>query len=379
MKITAIHVWALTLPLNKPYWLSGGRLKFSELDSTFVRIDAEDGDRRISGFGEACPWGNSYLPAHAAGVRAGVQTLAPALLGMNALAPENINRRMDETLPGHPYAKAALDIACWDILGKFTNMPLWQCLGGASAAAVALNSSISTNAPQTMIEDIQHASAAGYRIHSAKIGGSDAATDIARINAIEPVRQQLGEKVTYDINRAWTPSVAVEVLNSVAARGWIEQPCETLAQCAQVAARVPQPIMLDECLHTAADFYEAHRLNAGEGCKLKPNRVGGITKARFLRDYAISIGWCMHIEDVGGSAFADTVAIHLAASTPETQRLASWLCHAHLAVDPVFGQGARNRPDNLGYAIPPSTPGVGVVPDETQLGTPVASYRSASP
>ena len=80
----------------------------------------------------------------------------------------------------------------------------------------------------------------------------------------------------------------------------------------------------------------------------------------------------MHIEDVGGSVLADTAAIHLAASTPDEYRMDSWLCHAHLAVDPVpAGQGARNIG---GFATPPSTPGLGVAPDLDLLGEPHARY-----
>lgn len=360
----------MPLPLAKPYALSGGRLKFERLDSTFVRVDTADG---TAGYGEACPWGHTYLPAHGGGVRAALELLAPALLGRDALALDDINRRMDDTLPGHLYAKAALDIACWDIFGKAAGLPLWRCLGAPAAQvaqAVALNSSISTGTPEEMIADIQTASAAGYRTHSAKIGGNDAAADIARINAIEAALPK-GERVTYDINRAWTPALAQEVLQSVAARGWVEQPCETIEQCAAVAARVPQPIMLDECLHTFDDHQRAHRLRAGAGWKLKPNRVGGLSKARFLRDFAMHIGWQMHIEEVGGSAFADTVAIHLAASTPAPYRLASWLCHPHLAVDPLHGAGARNQG---GFATPPDAPGIGIAPDENALGKPLAIY-----
>jgi L-alanine-DL-glutamate epimerase-like enolase superfamily enzyme len=79
----------------------------------------------------------------------------------------------------------------------------------------------------------------------------------------------------------------------------------------------------------------------------------------------------MHIEDLGGSALADTAAIHLAASTPDANRLASWLCHYHLSVDPVPGQGARNA---QGLATPPEVPGLGVAPDPERLGAPVALY-----
>lgn len=368
MRITRITIWQIELPLAKPYFLSGGRLRFDRLDSTILRIDTDDG---LSGWGEACPWGHSYLPAHGPGVRAGLEILAPAIIGTDPRSIDHINRLMDATLPGHGYVKSAVDIACWDIFGQAAEMPIWQCLGGSEATPVAVNSSISTGTAEEMLALIQAASANGYRVHSAKIGGSDTATDIARIEAISAALPA-GESVTFDINRAWQPATAIQVLNSVAARDWIEQPCETLDQCAHVAARVPQPIMLDECMHSFQDHLEAWRRNAANGVKVKPNRLGGLTRARQVRDFGLSVGWQMHIEDVGGTALADTAAIHLAASTPAANRLASWLCHYHLAVDPVAGQGARNRD---GFATPPSAPGLGVVPDIAALGAPARTYE----
>ena len=125
-------------------------------------------------------------------------------------------------------------------------------------------------------------------------------------------------------------------------------------------------------MHSFQDHLEAWRRNAANGVKVKPNRLGGLTRARQVRDFGLSVGWQMHIEDVGGTALADTAAIHLAASTPAANRLASWLCHYHLAVDPVAGQGARNRD---GFATPPSAPGLGVVPDIAALGEPARTYE----
>ncbi len=367
MKITRITVWQLDLPLSEPYWLSGGRLKFEQLDSTFIRVDTDEG---VSGWGEACPWGHTYLPAHGPGVRAGLQTLAPSVLGRDPCALEALNRAMDIALPGHPYVKSAIDMACWDILGKASGMPLWRLFGGDTPEAVPVNSSISTGTPEEMLALIRKASAKGYRVHSAKVGGSDTDADIARIEAISAGLPK-GEKVTFDVNRAWTPGVAIQVLNSVTARDWVEQPCETLEQCAHVAGRVANPIMLDECMHTFGDHLEAWRHRACEGVKVKPNRLGGLTRAKQVRDFGVSIGWQMHIEDLGGSALADTAAIHLASATPEANRLASWLCHYHLSVDPVPGQGARNID---GVAVPPDAPGHGIIPDEAMLGQVVAVY-----
>lgn len=371
MKITRLTVWAIDLPLSKPYWLSGGRLKFERLDSTFVRMDTDAG---ISGWGEGCPWGTTYLPAHGPGIRAGIATLAPAILGRDPRSLRALNDAMDVQLPGHLYVKSAIDMAAWDILGQSAGLPLWQLFGGTEAVPVPVNSSISTGTPDEMIALMREASAKGYRTHSAKLGGHDIATDIARIEAITAALPA-SEKVTYDINRAWTPGVAVQVLNSVAARDWVEQPCETLDQCAHVARRVQNPIMLDECLHSFQDHLEAWRLGACEGVKVKPNRVGGLTKALQIRDFGVSVGWQMHVEDLGGSALADTAAIHLASATPEANRLSSWLCHYHLSVDPVPGQGARNIG---GFATPPKAPGLGVVPDIARLGDPVAVHEVAA-
>ena len=368
MRISRISVWALDLPLTKPYWLSGGRLRFDALDTTFVRIDTDEG---VSGWGEGCPWGHTYLPAHGPGLRAALGLLAPALLGRDPRALDNMNRVMDEELPGHLYAKSPLDIACWDILGKAAGMPLWMLLGGGAAEGVGVNSSISTGAPEEMIALIEEARAAGYRTHSAKIGGDDPHTDIERIKAIEAALEP-HEFVTYDVNRAWTPGVALQVLNSVDMTSWVEQPCETMEECGYVAARVRQPVLLDECLHTFQDHLNAWKFGYCAGLKVKPNRLGGLTKARRVRDFSAAVGWRMHIEDVGGSALADTAAIHLAASTPKAVLMDSWLCHYHLAVDPCPGQGARNVG---GEATPPSAPGLGVTPDMNVLGEPVAVYE----
>ncbi|MEO0908913.1 MAG: mandelate racemase/muconate lactonizing enzyme family protein, partial [Pseudomonadota bacterium] len=346
---------------------SGGRLKFEKLDSTFVRIDTDEG---LHGWGEGCPWGNTYLPAHGPGIRAGIETLAPSLLGHDPRSLLHVNRVMDINLPGHPYVKSPIDMACWDILGKVSGMPLWQLMGGASAEPVLVNSSISTGTPEEMIDLIKEASAKGYKVHSAKVGGDDPQLDIHRIEGISSAMLP-GEKVTFDVNRAWTPGVAVQVLNSVSSNDWVEQPCETMEQCDHVAKRVSNPIMLDECMHTFDDHLEAWRLKACEGVKVKPNRVGGLTKAMQIRDFGVSIGWQMHIEDLGGSALADTAAIHLASSTPEANRLAAWLCHYHLSVDPVPGLGARNE---NGFATPPSVPGLGVEPALDMIGSPVAVY-----
>ena len=88
---------------------------FRSFDSTVVQIITNQG---ISGFGEICPLGPSYLPSYSEGVRVGIKKLSEILLGKDPSNINNINFLMDNALKGHPYVKSAVDIACWDILGK---------------------------------------------------------------------------------------------------------------------------------------------------------------------------------------------------------------------------------------------------------------------
>ena len=147
MKIGEIAVFQKTLPLTKPYYLSGGRLRFEALDSTLVRLTTDDG---VVGWGEACPWGNTYLPAFGGGVRAAAALLAPALLGRDPRRLDVINRVMDDVLPGHLYAKSPFDIACWDIFGQSARLPIADMIGGGGDAATVIVSSISTAASQDL-------------------------------------------------------------------------------------------------------------------------------------------------------------------------------------------------------------------------------------
>ena len=241
MKISGISMWQMELPLSEPYRLSGGWLLFERLDSTFVRVETDEG---LVGWGEGCPWGHTYLPAHGVGLRAALTILAPAVLGEDPCVPEALERLMDVALPGHQEAKSVINMACWDVFGQRASLPLWKLWGGAERQPVAVNSSISTGTPEEMIALIRRASAAGYRTHSAKIGGSDADADIERMEAIAAALPK-GEMVTFDVNRAWSPGTAVRVLNSVRSHDWIEQSCEILDQCAHVARRVKQPILLE--------------------------------------------------------------------------------------------------------------------------------------
>lgn len=367
MKVTGISVYRMILPLQHPYSLSGGRLHFDQLDTTLVCLQTDEG---VVGWGEGCPWGSTYLPAFAAGLRAGIEELAPVVLGANPLRHDDVNRLMDMALPGHPYVKSAFDIACYDIAGKAFGIPVADLLGGMIDEVVTVQSSIPTGAPDQMIRSIEMARARGYRVHSAKIGSS-VADDIARIDAIAGARVT-GESITFDANRAWRADEAIRVMHATeGVDAYFEEPCDTYVESLRVRRRTRQPILLDESMKSYQDVLRAVGDEACEGIGLKLNRVGGLTKARRIRDLCVESGLRMNIEETGGTALADTAAVHLAQSTPASHRKATWLCHEMLSTDPIVG-GARNAG---GTTSVPEAHGLGAHPDPSLIGDPVAVYR----
>src|SRR5277367_2604102 len=127
MKITRIRAYRVELPLREgSYKWSGGK-SVTVFDSTVVEVTTDAG---ITGWGEVCPLGPFYLPAYAAGVRAGILELGPHLIGHDPTQLKKLNGFMDAALQGHPYVKSGIDMACWDILGKVAGMPVCALMGG---------------------------------------------------------------------------------------------------------------------------------------------------------------------------------------------------------------------------------------------------------
>ena len=370
MKITRISVFQKDLNLSRPYSLSGGRLSFKRIDSTFVRIET---DENIHGWGEACPWGVTYLPAHGKGIRAVIDEIGHLLIGLDPRRSNHIDRTMDLALPGHLYGKAALDIACWDIRAKAANLSVVDALGGRFDESTPIASSVSTNAPEDMMVEIDRYRAMGYHVHSAKVG-ADVDMDIKRIRYMAE-HQNPGELIFYDVNRAWLPAEAIQVMNATSDLPiMFEQPCETLDQCAVVRTQTTQVISIDERLESFEDMLRIQGQRIGEVVNIKLNRVGGLTKAVKLRDFCLNTGIKMLTMDTGGTVLADTVVQHFAQSIPRESRLGTWLCHDLLdaAAEVAPGQGSRNQ---SGLTSAPDLIGIGVEPELALLGDPIAVYE----
>jgi L-alanine-DL-glutamate epimerase-like enolase superfamily enzyme len=368
MKITRISVYQVDLPLEHPYWLSGGRLKFACLDATFVKIETDAG---ITGWGEGTPWGHTYVPAHGPGIRAGIETMASFVVGLDPRRVLDVERAMDLALPGHLYAKSPIDMACWDIAGKAAGLPIADLMGGGSRTPRPIASSVGAKTIEETREVIQRYRDRGYVAHSVKIGG-DVERDVARVRDVESIRLP-GEIVLYDVNRGWTRQQALRVMQATEdLKVMYEQPGETLDDIAAIRPLHSAPVSVDESLVTLQDAARIARDGLAEVFGIKLNRVGGLTKAARMRDVALAHGIDMFVMATGGSVLADTEALHLAATIPDINCHAVWACQDMLTVDIADGRGPRNK---AGHLHLPEEPGLGVEPNEDQLGHPVAVYQ----
>jgi L-alanine-DL-glutamate epimerase-like enolase superfamily enzyme len=366
MKIRSIALYGLELPLATPQHLSRGR-KFELFHSTFVRIDTTEG---ITGWGEVCPWGSSYLPAFPGGVRSALMELAPQLIGQDPRRPDVLLRYMDSVLSGHIYAKAAIDFAIWDIIGKSVGRPIYELLGGKEDNPVPRMASLHLNSFDNMLAELEKRRRDGFRHFSIKVGnGVD--KDVGMIRQFTEQRRD-GEVFIFDANGGWSPFEAVRVMNAVGNLDTtFEQPCFTYEECLDVRGRTRQPISLDECMVEMRDFVRALSDRACELVSIKLARVGGLTRARAIRDLCLAFDVQLFIMCMAGTVINDTVGAHFAQTIPTNRFCGAWSCQDYITVDPAPGKGARSL---KGYMPPPDLPGLGVEPDLDLLGSPLAVF-----
>lgn len=366
MIITAIKVYRAELPLHE------GRYAWSEgkfvdtFDCTLVEIETDAG---LTGAGEVCPLGPFYLPAFGAGARAGIGELAPQLLGLDPTEIDSINRVMDSALLGHPYVKSAIDMACWDLLGQRAQLPVCHLLGGRFGEQVALYRAISQESPQEMAGKIGQYREQGYTKFQLKVGGL-ADEDIERVLAARDVLRR-GEVLIADANTGWLMHDAARVVDALAGVDvYIEQPCKTYEECLTIRKRTAKPFVLDENIDGLNTLLRAHADGAMDVINLKISKVGGLTKARQIRDLCVSLGIAMTIEDSWGGDVITAAIAHLAHSTPERLRFSATDFNSYVTVSTASGAPQRVN----GMMSASTAPGLGVTLNHDALGEPVAVY-----
>jgi L-alanine-DL-glutamate epimerase-like enolase superfamily enzyme len=363
VKITGIRAYKVALPLHEgSYNWSGGK-SVSVFDSTLVEVRTDAG---LTGWGEVCPLGPSYLPAYAAGARTGIAELGPHLLGEDPRQLGLLNRTMDAALKGHPYVKSAIDMACWDLLGQATGLPVTELLGGRFGPRVELYRAISQESPVRMAARVAQYRKQGYRKFQLKVGG-DVETDIERIRA---TRRKLrpGDVLVADANTGWLPHQALRVVRAVRDLDvYIEQPCATLEECLAVRRHTDHPFVLDEIIDSVEALLRAHAEGAMDVVNLKIGKLGGLTKARQLRDLCVGLGIAMTIEDSWGGDVTTAAIAHLAHSTPEELRFTATDFNSYVTLSTAVG--APKRRD--GQMAASTEPGLGVRPRAKLLGRPL--------
>ena len=360
-------MYRVDLPLHEGTYKWSGGNSVSVFDSTVVAVDTDAG---ITGWGEVCPLGPAYLPAYAAGARAGIAELAPQLIGADPTALGALNERMDAAMRGHPYVKSAIDMACWDILGKAANLPVATLMGGHVGEDFALYRAISQDTPDAMAARIAQYRSEGYTKFQLKVGG-DADTDIARIRAAAS-KLKPGDVLIADANTGWTQHVAMRVVDAVRdVDVYIEQPCLTYEQCLSVRRHTDRPFVLDEVVDGIEMVVRGAADQAMDVINLKISKVGGLTKARQIRDLCVSLGIAMTIEDTWGGDIITAAIAHLAHSTPERFRFSATDFNSYVTV--AFADGAPQR--KHGRLAASREPGLGVRPRMDVLGKPVGRWE----
>jgi L-alanine-DL-glutamate epimerase-like enolase superfamily enzyme len=367
MKITGIRAYRVELPLHEGSYKWSGGNSVTVFDSTVVEIATDAG---LTGYGEICPLGPAYLPAYAEGARTGIKEIGPKLLGLDPRDLGILNRRMDAALRGHPYVKSAIDVACWDILGKACDLPVVTLLGGRHGETFRLYRAISQEAPAEMAKRVGQYRGEGYSKFQLKVGG-DADTDIERIQACA-AQLQRGDVLIADANTGWLMHQAARVVDAVKDIDvYIEQPCMSYEECLTIRRRTARPFILDEVIDSLGAVLKGYQDHAMDAINVKISKVGGLTRAREIRDLCVSLGIAMIIEDTWGGDIATTAIAHLAHSTPPELLFAATDFNSY--VTRSIAEGAVRRKD--GKAAAPAGPGLGVTPRLEVLGKPVLEVR----
>jgi cis-L-3-hydroxyproline dehydratase len=339
VKIARIVAYRVELPLVEgSYKWSGGK-SVSVFDSTIVGVETECG---LIGYGEVCPLGPFYLPAYAEGVRAGLKELGPHLIGFDPRELGKLNHRMDAALKGHPYVKSGIDIACWDILGKATGLPVCTLMGGRFGESVRLYRAISQQPPDEMARNVAEYRAEGYTRFQLKVGG-DPDQDIERIRQVRAILQPT-DRLVADANTGWTQHEAMRVVRAVRDIDvYIEQPCLTYEECLAVRRNTDHPFVLDENVDGLDMLLRAKADLAMDVVNLKISKLGGLTKTKQVRDLCVSMGIAMTLEDSWGGDVTTAAIAHLAHSTPEEFRFTSTDFNSYVTVSNADGAPQREQ------------------------------------
>lgn len=363
MKINRLSAYVLDVPLQEKEnaKISGGR-EYWQHKTIILKMETDAG---IVGWGEMFPWGANYLPAYAGGVLPGLEEIVPHLMGEDPRGIGAINDIMDKSLLGHPYVKSAVDMACWDLLGKACNLPLYQLFGGMVNPKPWYQAFLPRTTGDELLAEMEIHRRNGNPHFCTKIMG-EMDRDLEYIHYVGS-HMKAGETLTMDVNRGYRLDEALMVARMAAEYPiCFEQPCETIEECIELGKRTGVPVLLDECVHTLADFMRAYQLGPMDGLNVKISRFGGISKMLQIRDLCQSLKVPVFLQDAGGTDIIIAAIAHMSHATPARILMSSWVGWQEIGLQ-TTKQRLRVKD---GYFYTTDAPGLGVDPDPEVLGEP---------
>lgn len=368
MKITEVHVYAHGLPVrNGPYTM--GHSKVWALDTTLVKLVADNG---LVGWGEACPVGPVYEPHHALGNRAALAEIVPGLLGANPLHPLETRRRMDGLLNGHRYAKAAVDMALHDLMGKHYGVRVADLLGGPATEVVPSYYALGINEPDEVARQAADKVAEGYPRLQVKIGGRPVEVDIAVLHKVWERIGSKGARLAADANRGLTTRDALRLSRECPDIPFVmEQPCNTMDEIAAIRGQLHHPVYLDENTEDLSAVLHAVGRGLCDGFGMKLTRIGGLQTMAAFRDICEARSMPHSCDDSWGGDILAAACTHIGATVSPRLCEGVWIAQPYI-------EGHYDRDNGIkvegGHIRLPAGPGLGIVPEEGIFGDPVLSF-----
>lgn len=366
MRIAQIHLFQYELPVkNGPYRIASGDVW--SVTTTLVKLVAEDG---TVGWGETCPVGPTYAEAHSRGALAALIEMAPGLIG-SPVHSLPLHLRMDSLLCGHNYAKAAIDIAAHDLLGKRLGVSVSDLLGGALTDRVASYYSIGVAEPDEAARIAADKAQEGYPRLQVKLGNRDVAIDIEALRRVWEVIRGSGVTLAADGNRGWTTRDAIRVSRECPDIPFVlEQPCDTLEDLNKIRPLCHHPIYLDEAGTSLNIAITATGTGLADGFGMKITRIGGLHPMRAFRDICAARNLPHTCDDAWGGDVIAAACVHMAATVAPRRMEGAWIAAPYI-------EGNYDRENGIsikdGHIRRPTSPGLGVTPDESLFGAAVFS------
>lgn len=274
MKITNIDIKTIEVPLVEPFRISLGVI--THAISAVIKVETDEG---VFGYGEGAP-GVLITGENLAGTVESIRQYAKALIGTDPRDLEKVYFIMDRTAPHAPCGKTAVDMACYDILGKSAGLPVYKLLGGYSGE-IETDITVGIDTPQVMAEKAAKHVACGFNTIKTKVGLGLSA-DVERVKAI---RKAVGDqvKIRIDANQAWSPKEAVNIIDRLNEYEieLVEQPVKAhdVDGLAYVTQNSKVLIMADEACFDAKDALKLIQKRAVDLVNIKLMKCGGIREA----------------------------------------------------------------------------------------------------